>query len=665
MAADTVVARRRHRLVAAAVAALGAALSSPLAAAAHALLQSSSPAAGEELSRAPTVVVVRFGETPDPQLSSLAVVDTSGERWDTGPTRRVPGHPDELEVGLRPLPRGVYTVAWRTISAVDGHLASGSFAFGVGVSPQDQPTAAGLGATTPGPTPEAVAGRWLFYAGLVVLVGVAVVAAYVLSDTVALRRWPMTVGEALAAAGLVLLATDASRSTGLGPDALATTSVGHALAQRAAPLVASLLPMAIFIRSRSPRRRRFAAVAVGVLAVVALYADVAASHAGAQRPVAANLAVQLVHVVAAGAWIGGLAVLLASLRQVPGAETALAVRRFSRMAGFALVAVAATGVARAAADIGSWSAVRHTGFGRLVLLKGVLLLGLAILGGLNRFRYLPLAGRRLVGLRRVASGELLLGAAALVTASALVNLPPPVSGPGAPHAAAAAFVQVEGNDGATTVRATLRVSPGTAGFDTFTLRLVDYDSGAPVDADTVRLRFSLPGQTVVGDSSLTLRRIGPGVYSGQGANLSVEGTWKVVVLVERGAASTEVPLSLTTRTTPPRIEVSRFRGEPTLYTIHLPGRRSVQLYLDPGHRGSNQLHLTAFDASGNELPLRSLSLTATEVEGTAVQLITRQLSPGHFVAEVFVAPPRSHVEAVAETTTGGLFRVALDMEVTP
>ncbi len=114
---------------------LGAALALPQAVAAHALLQSSVPAAGSTLAASPSAVTITFGEQPDARLSSIKVLDSSGRNVASGPSTAVPGAPLQLTVPLPSLPDGVYTVSWRTVSAVDGHVAAGSFAFGVGVGP--------------------------------------------------------------------------------------------------------------------------------------------------------------------------------------------------------------------------------------------------------------------------------------------------------------------------------------------------------------------------------------------------------------------------------------------------------------------------------------------------------------------------------------------------
>src|SRR5205807_9606940 len=92
------------------------------------------PAAGATVDRAPHQILLFFTEPPDPALSSVTVLDSTGQVVETvGTAESVAGQPDELRVPVTSLPDGVYTVNWRTVSKVDGHVTGNSFAFGVGV----------------------------------------------------------------------------------------------------------------------------------------------------------------------------------------------------------------------------------------------------------------------------------------------------------------------------------------------------------------------------------------------------------------------------------------------------------------------------------------------------------------------------------------------------
>jgi copper resistance protein C len=80
---------------------------------------------------APNAVTLWFTQDLEPAFSSATVTDPAGRRVDLGNTQPVPGHADELQVGLKPLPPGIYTVNWHVVS-IDTHTTDGRFTFTVG-----------------------------------------------------------------------------------------------------------------------------------------------------------------------------------------------------------------------------------------------------------------------------------------------------------------------------------------------------------------------------------------------------------------------------------------------------------------------------------------------------------------------------------------------------
>ena len=86
----------------------------------------------------------------------------------------------------------------------------------------------------------------------------------------------------------------------------------------------------------------------------------------------------------------------------------------------------------------------------------------------------------------------------------------------------------------------LVVEPGAAGFNQFTAAVTDYDTGVPVAATGVALRFQLASRSGVGASTLTLARTGDGRYSGNGGNLSLDGIWNVTATIGGPDGSVEV-----------------------------------------------------------------------------------------------------------------------------
>src|ERR1700680_388077 len=206
--------------------AIGAAALVPLSASAHALPQSALPAEGSEVQAAPNLVEITFGEAPDPRLSSITVVDSSGGSVTAGPTTVVRGHPMELEVPLRSIGDGVYTVTWKTVSEVDGHLATGAYAFGVGVSAASASAHASASVVSPPPSVLAVVARWLFYIGVMGMIGVFATCLIALRDIPSFAVRALGVTWLLAALGTAGIIETQREAAGVSVGALLTTSIG-------------------------------------------------------------------------------------------------------------------------------------------------------------------------------------------------------------------------------------------------------------------------------------------------------------------------------------------------------------------------------------------------------------------------------------------------------
>ena len=640
---------------------LGGALGLPHAVLAHALLISSTPAAGATLSEPPTEVVLTFGEAPDPRLTTVRGLDVSGQDQVDGAVVRVAGEPDQLKVGLKPLGDGVFTVAWRTVSAVDGHLAAGSFAFGVG-TPPPAPSGETGGGSVVAVSPAATVSRWLFFVGLIALFGVGF-----LGFAIEPHLPRSVVGMAGMAWVVFLIGTlgvisvqwqDASVDfrTFIG------SSVGTGAVERlAAALVAGIFVGGLSLRSGA-RRSRFGLVAA--VAAATMLVDVLNGHAASGPSWWLQVGVQWVHIGAVGIWVGGLAALLVAVRGLPTEEKARSVRIFSTWAGLGLGAVIGTGFLRALSEVQTIGALFGTSFGIVVILKTVGLGFLALLGATNRFFNVPAAARSLRGLRRVGSVELAIGAGVLAATAVLANLAPPSALGTIPEPAQLPMAAV-GSDFGTSVKLSLLVQPGAPGFNQFSATATDYDAGSPLAATSVALRFQLASRSGVGASTLDLPETDSGRFSARGGNLSLDGIWNITATVVGPAGSVEVPLVLATRVGAQPVDVNATPGVPTIYTVHLPDHSTVQVYLDPGGAGSNALHVTFFDPQGNELPVPSATIAVTP-DGAAGSVISpRLLEPGHFTAELAVPAGPLSIDIIGQVPGGEPLHAHLEFKVEP
>lgn len=535
------------------VAGLWLALLAP-GAAAHALLIAADPAVNATVARSPGQLLLTFSEPVDPTLSKVFVVDTRGHPAPgVSSSAAVPGDHQQLRVVLtRPLPQGVYTVDWQTVSALDGHFAAGAYAFGVGVA--NVGVVAPFGkfvSTSPWLTAVAAAGRWTLYAGLAVLLGAAGTCLFVLGGRlpgggVALLR----LGWLLAAVGVATV-TLSERAIVRAPSLLPLFETHEGLlllGQCAAVLV--VCGIAVAAAGLAPHPVTLATL--GAAAAVAVFTLIWAGHANGASPWRAlNLADLWLHVAAVGIWVGGLPWLLLGLRGLVGPVRVAAVRRFSLVASVALVVVLLTGVARAVPEVGAPANLIHTSFGITLLVKVGLVVVLVALGALNHFVYVPPAGdgeAALRPLRRTVGGEIVLGAAVLAVTGVLAGLAPAAVAAAAAKAAASSHVVLSGADYATTVRVRLAVTPGTVGRNTYVASVSDYAGGAPFQGVRhVSIVFALPSQTAVQASTLTLARASNGTWQGSALAPSVEGRWNIEVIVQEAATAVVVPLTFQAR----------------------------------------------------------------------------------------------------------------------
>ncbi|UQA97868.1 copper resistance CopC/CopD family protein [Streptomyces halobius] len=425
------------RLLVVAAALLGALLGGAAPAAAHAALTGSTPAQGSVVDHAPEQVSLTFSEGVAMGDDSIRVLDPRGKRVDRGKLRNLcSGSTVKYGTGLPPgLADGTYTVAWQAVSA-DSHPVSGAFTFSIGAP--SKTTAAVPEQEVGGGTVGALYGiaRYLAYAGFVLLAGGA---AFVIacrpaaSGVRSVQRLVVQGWVVLTAATIAMLLLRAPY-TGSGEIAdvldlgglkdVLHTKPGAALVSRLLLLAAAAMFVAVLFGAyaQAQERRREAATddssdasasdastdgstdasasadeeakrrreltfglsLGGVIVAAGLAATWAmAEHASTGLQTAVAMPVDVLHLLAVAAWLGGLTALLVSLYWGPPVERS-AVRRFSRIAFCSVLVLVATGIYQSWRQVGSWGALTDTSYGRLLLLKGGLVVVLVGIGWMSR-----------------------------------------------------------------------------------------------------------------------------------------------------------------------------------------------------------------------------------------------------------------------------------------
>jgi len=419
---------RGRLFVVAALAALACLAASVPSASAHAGLESSDPAAGSSVSTSPKAIILTFAEDPDPDRSLVRILDEHGRTVPgVSPVEAVPGKPLELHVTLSStLGTGVYSVNWRSVSATDGHVDNGAFAFGVRVTPAaDSVKTVDLLYTSPWTSTFSVVGRWLLYAGLALFVGATATCLLALG-----RRVPagggllLSVAVALAIVGLCAMLRAELALVG-APSLLPLFETPEGTYLLALGVALAVCVGAVACVDLWPAR--WSLLFLGAAAAAAMLVHVLAGHADAPSSWrVVNVAVQWVHMTGIGVWVGGLAWLLLGIRGMTNTDRAAAVGAFSRVATVTLGVVLATGVARGIVEVGSLGDLFDTTYGITLLVKVGLVAVLVALGALNHFRAVPALGRG-TGARSFtlnSRGELVVAAAVLAATALLSGLAP-------------------------------------------------------------------------------------------------------------------------------------------------------------------------------------------------------------------------------------------------
>ncbi|MFF7074239.1 copper resistance CopC/CopD family protein [Streptomyces pseudovenezuelae] len=393
------IAPRVRTLVLLLLAACGLLLTTAGPASAHAALTGSDPQQGVVVDKAPDQVSLTFSEKVALSNDSLRVLDPKGKAVQQGKPSEVSGttYAVKLHSGL---PDGTYTVTYQVVSA-DSHPVAGAFTFSIGapsttsVSVSGETAGGGVVGWLYG------FGRYMSYAGFIVLVGGA---AFVLgcwqrgAGVRPMQRLVVGGWLTLTAATLLLLLLRGSyTSSGKVGDIFDLDLLGNVLQTKSgAALVSRLLLLAaaaLFIsvlfgaydkREDEEKRDLTFGLAIGGTVVAAgLAASWAmAEHASVGLQTGIAMPVDVLHLLAVAGWLGGLTALLVALYRSEVPVESAAVRRFSQVAFGSVVALVATGVYQSWRQLGSWSAFTGTRYGQLLLVKiglVALLVGIAFI----------------------------------------------------------------------------------------------------------------------------------------------------------------------------------------------------------------------------------------------------------------------------------------------
>ena len=461
-----------------------------------------------------------------------------------------------MTVSLGSLLDGVYTVAWKAISATDGHLTSGSFPFAIGTE-----SSAALASQTQSTNSQlplsALVSKWLIFACLAVLVGQTSFVVFVWKPTL------KTVDETLTSEissppvwvkilqialmglliGVVLgILSEAGQTTGselAWPWSKETSRV--VIETRLGIIWFIRIGLALLylwtLKSRPAGWKLWAGFGTGLVLLLSISLT---AHAATQAHPLLPVLSDWIHMIGMCFWFGGLVYLLTGLREireladVPRTKlTSHMVEAFSLMGLASVGAIGVTGLYAAYLRVGSLTALYTSIYGDTLLVKQVFVGLLLLLAAFNLLFIAPrLKKARLEGVSdsplvahfgTTVLAEVVLAALLLVTVSVLTYLPPAKITP--------PITDLSGSKNADDLRVELTISPGTVGQNTFTVRLTS--NGTPVQTVKEALLRFTPGQSNVAPSEVQLLGQGDGSFVTKGSFLSLPGSWQVQAVIRR------------------------------------------------------------------------------------------------------------------------------------
>ncbi|HBM3484962.1 TPA: copper resistance protein CopC [Listeria innocua] len=496
---------------------------------AHAYLENSNPADQSHIQIAPEKVTLVFNEEIEADFPLIEVKDSSGKQVETGKTSVSKKNNHMVEASLpADLKADVYSVSWRVVSA-DGHAVTGIISFKLG------DTKATFQASE---VPSSGADlqissiqKAILYIGFSLFIGVLVfgLGLYPRKERISEKisgRLKKVTWIALALLGMALfmqlfvqtsITTGVSISESFGLSKLAaflTTKTGYIwISEFIVWLLLAIFTIMMFFKKK--QWSWFALLTESALIGYLIFAKAQNGHAAASADKIVSITADMLHMIAASVWVGGILVLLFVLPKTGKAREVWS--RFAIVAIIAVASILVSGLLMAVMNIGQMSNLFTTNYGKILLFKIGLFLLMALLG-LGHYIYLKLKNKKLPF--KTILIELIIGTIILIVASVLTNVQTP------PPPAPKAFEETIAAEGEN-AKINLRVEPATVGQNQFIITFTSADGATKTDFEQV----TITTKSTKTDEKATFQAklANENQYFAEGLYINQTGKWEITV----------------------------------------------------------------------------------------------------------------------------------------
>ncbi|MCW2962473.1 MAG: ycnJ 2 [Thermoleophilia bacterium] len=431
---------------------------------AHAAFKSVTPADGATLKTLPASVVVEFTKDIDDNVREAALLPPTGKSIDDA--WKVDGAKITITTPKK-MANGTWGVKWRVLGG-DGHPLTGSSTFKVATATEATPAEPAEPAETSTPAPTApatpasaghgghvmastyphtglerlaLAGRILFFGGLLLFVG-GVIFAIVAAPGWRPRYWNATLSAVVVGSWIVLgthvaMLDERSLLEMLNP--MVWFSGMFTVACRGYMLATIIILLIHAFRFHlepvewEARGAAHPKLLVG-LVIAAAAAPALSGHAADGTLLWLRIPIDMLHVLAGAAWLGGLVQMMTIIVRERSLDPRISkvVHRYAKLAATSVGVLVVTGIYATLneLDAGIGELFGST-WGRLVLLKALLLAATMPLANVNRLRNVPDIGHDPIQgvprLRRFVALELVIVIWVVGATAMLVYETPPTT----------------------------------------------------------------------------------------------------------------------------------------------------------------------------------------------------------------------------------------------
>ena len=572
----------------------------------HPFLLDSEPSQGQNVAVGTTQIITHYSEAVEINFSELKIYDSNGNQVDNRDTAYYNAE-SSLVITTSPLEDGVYTIASKVLSKVDGHLVHAAIIFGVGDVQIDASLFESQEQSETTFIPESIA-RFPGLVGQTIVLG-GIIASIVIWSTGQTRfkeqialiessfkaKFSKVIGFgiiAVFASNFIMLGVQTWRLETSPLDVIQTT-FGHTWLTR---MILTIILIGIWFWIERKNQVSIKTQLPMLVFALALIATTTMMGHGASTELVPPIILDYVHNLLSSIWIGGVIflgfVVLPSITKLDGTVrdkiTISLIPRFSAMIIISLGILIITGPTLLWFLDSNVSSLTDSTYGKLIMLKIAIASVMIAFGGFYQIRFIQQAKKDLKStsvfkkLKRPLRFEAGLGIALLAVVALLVNSSLP-AGEIQSVSAEQGMTGYESSLFSENARFDVTVAPVGIGVNQINVIVSGLDDQPLSDISSLKIKVSNPSRSIASiEAEVTENKIsGQDIFTKYSAEptFSFAGIWQIELEAQRTENANESVL-FDVRIKP---ALSDMRTEVTEYEI--PADDTAPLY--PVYDGKN------------------------------------------------------------------------------